>query len=651
MKKIFLTVILASIFISTIVQAQQKDEARFTSEKFDKAVPWTHLNFHNNPENFQFAIVSDRTGGHREGVFGKAVSKINLLQPEFVMSVGDFIEGYSKDTTVLNEEWDEFNNLLEPLQMPFFYLPGNHDFSNSVMREQWLERYGKDYYYFTYKDVLFITMNTNDGDGVIFGQDQIDYTKQVLADHPDVRWTFVFMHHPIWRYNDINNFTEIEEALEGRDFTVFAGHTHRYMHEVRDNSNYYVLGTTGGGSALRGPKFGQFDHFTWVTMTNEGPTIVNLKLDGIIDHNISTEETGKLASELLNSTKFKELVMLALQTASSGVKSFANNFNGAELKFKVENTSDKPLFFKGRFFHNHHVSPDLDRIEEELAPHTSKVYTINLEAVKNIPVSDLDALELDWTMGYEVPHLDHPFELSGTHKIEINPQPKAIEFTKDEIFLDNIEVAINQPFDKLDLHYTLDGSEPTEDSPLYKSPIQLTETKTVKVKLFGENGASSEVVEKTYAKTSPLKAVKKKSKPGLAYAYYEGEFKEIPAFESLTAKKKGVSNDLDVETLAAGRENYYAFLFNGYVEVPEEGVYTFYTYSDDGSKLFINDQLVVDNGGSHSAKLKEGQVVLSKGKHPLKIEYFEDFDGQDLRLGWEGPGVKKGEIPAEFLTH
>jgi len=57
--------------------------------------PWTHLNLYNNPDNFQFAIVADRTGGHRPGVFADAVEKLNLLKPEFVMSIGDLIEGYS----------------------------------------------------------------------------------------------------------------------------------------------------------------------------------------------------------------------------------------------------------------------------------------------------------------------------------------------------------------------------------------------------------------------------------------------------------------------------------------------------------------------------------------------------------------------------
>jgi hypothetical protein len=69
---------------------------------------WSHEHFYNNSDNFQFAIVSDRTGGHRPGVFPDAARKLNLLRPEFVMSVGDLIEGYTEDKTKLTTQWDEF---------------------------------------------------------------------------------------------------------------------------------------------------------------------------------------------------------------------------------------------------------------------------------------------------------------------------------------------------------------------------------------------------------------------------------------------------------------------------------------------------------------------------------------------------------------
>src|SRR5215471_13358013 len=78
--------------------------------------PWTHLRLNNDPADFRFAIVSDRTGGHRPGVFRKAVDLLNLLQPQFVLSVGDLVEGYTKDRSVAEGEWGEFESEVGRLQ-------------------------------------------------------------------------------------------------------------------------------------------------------------------------------------------------------------------------------------------------------------------------------------------------------------------------------------------------------------------------------------------------------------------------------------------------------------------------------------------------------------------------------------------------------
>ncbi len=135
----------------------QSDVSRQASAK-----PWTNLEFKNDSADFQFAIVGDRTGGARLGVFDKAVDQINLLQPEFVISVGDFIEGYNEDKLELGAQWDHFDGMVKKLDMPFFYVIGNHDMGNSTMRQFWAERRGPEYYHFIYKDVLFLALNTED---------------------------------------------------------------------------------------------------------------------------------------------------------------------------------------------------------------------------------------------------------------------------------------------------------------------------------------------------------------------------------------------------------------------------------------------------------------------------------------------------------
>jgi hypothetical protein len=267
--------------------------------------PWTTLQLNNQPRNFQFAIVTDRTGGHRPGVFGEAVKKLNLLQPEFVISVGDLIEGYSEDSGQWALEWAEFQGKLAQLQMPFFYVPGNHDLSNPRMAQNWSRKFGRTYYEFRYHDVLFVALNSEDppdSEPLHFGAEQQQWFAEVLGRHQDVRWTFVFLHKPAWLAVDGNapektGWNAIERALGDRKFTIFAGHVHNYARFVRNGHDYIMLATTGGASKLRGKAEGEFDQVVWVTMKDPEPVIANLLLDGIEDKNVRTRPLPKPATK------------------------------------------------------------------------------------------------------------------------------------------------------------------------------------------------------------------------------------------------------------------------------------------------------------------------------------------------------------------
>jgi serine/threonine-protein phosphatase CPPED1 len=277
-------------------EAQPGGDLQIQSEERN---PWTHLRLNNDPSEFRFVIVSDRTGGHRARVFSQAVDQINLLQPEFVLSVGDLIEGYTEKPEQVAKEWREFQGYVNKLQMPFFYVPGNHDLANDFMEKAWKEKFGRRYYSFVYRNVLFLVLNSDDPPGKAgnISAEQLAFVKQTLEQNPDVRWTVVAIHKPLWSQANVakTGWLDVEKALGERKYTVFAGHIHRYLRFTRNGRYYYQLATTGGGSKMRGLSYGEFDHFAWVTMKKDGPVIANLMLDGIYTEEMKkpmTEETG-----------------------------------------------------------------------------------------------------------------------------------------------------------------------------------------------------------------------------------------------------------------------------------------------------------------------------------------------------------------------
>jgi hypothetical protein len=302
---------------------------------------WTHLNLRNNPRDFQFAIVGDRTGGERKGVFDLAVKKLNLLQPEFVMCVGDLIDGYTTNTGKIAGQWKEFDASVAKLEMPFFHVAGNHDISNAVQAAEWKKRRGQPFYHFVYHDVLFLCLNSEDPHAKL-GGDQIAYFARVLKENPDTRWVLAFLHQPLWVENEIvgdpkyykqSNWKEFESLLAGRRYTIFAGHFHQYTHAIRNGMQYYILATSGGASRLRGAKpHGEIDHVVWVTMRDAGPRIANLMLDGIHDENIRSESMAILVSSFLKRGISGET--LFVQPGES---------HSAATRLRVTNNTNSPL--------------------------------------------------------------------------------------------------------------------------------------------------------------------------------------------------------------------------------------------------------------------------------------------------------------------
>ena len=261
--------------------------------------PVTHLRWNDDRNDFRFAIVSDRTGRHRAGVFSQAIDKLNLLQPEFVLCVGDLIEGGKQPDEMLAAEWKEFDTFVTKLTMPFFYVPGNHDVGVTATAKFWEGKLGRRYYHFVYRNVLFLLLNADDPPGSAgnIGKEQLAYAQKTLKENPGVRWTIVAIHRPLWTFSDgaKNGWGTIETALQGRSYTVFSGHVHRYEKFVRQGMNYYQLATTGGGSLMRGADYGEFDHLAWITMKKDGPLLANILLDSVHTENllrINTEEQG-----------------------------------------------------------------------------------------------------------------------------------------------------------------------------------------------------------------------------------------------------------------------------------------------------------------------------------------------------------------------
>ena len=136
---------------------------------------------------------------------------------------------------------------------------------------------------------------------------------------------------------------------------------------------------------------------------------------------------------------------------------------------------------------------------------------------------------------------------------------------------------------------------------------------------------------------------------GLNYNYYETNgLSSLPDFSTLTSVKIGTSTT-GFDIGLRNREDNFEFRFTGYVDIPSDGTYTFYTNSDDGSRLYIGSTLVVDNDGLHGATEKSGAIGLKQGKHTITVTFFEKDGGQSLSVSYSSPSLTKTSVPTSSL--
>ena len=221
-----------------------------------------------------------------------------------------------------------------------------------------------------------------------------------------------------------------------------------------------------------------------------------------------------------------------------------------------------------------------------------------------------------------------------------------IEAPADE-FVHTVEVSIASG-SGLDVRYTRDGSQPTASSERYTGPFEIEATATVRAIGTHAGQPVTATVERTFTRVVPRPALEfPGARPGLRREKFGGVWERLPEFGSMTPLEVGVA-----ETVALpAREERVGYRFSGLVEVEHDDVYTFSLASDDGSRLWIDGELVVDNDGLHGTVEKRGHVALAAGAHALRVDWFNGTGGAELVLKCAALGEALHALPASRLRH
>ncbi len=242
--------------------------------------------------------------------------------------------------------------------------------------------------------------------------------------------------------------------------------------------------------------------------------------------------------------------------------------------------------------------------------------------------------------------------------IEVLPPPsfigKEISTHYGDLSVDSeVEVVIKHPIGvKGTIHYTIDGTTPVRESPVYTVPFTLDRTSVVKAKIFGDE-SESPTIQASY------RVANTKNGNGLNYSFYHiPDEKRLPTtFLAKTPIAQGVCYEVAFKEVAFPelkllREQYekdYGISFDGWIEIDEEAEYTFRVWARGGYRLFVNSEKVLEHATLNEGMNVAGSIRLKKGIYPIRIEYFTDSDRGYLDLYYEINGQPRGFIPGNKL--
>ena len=311
-------------------------------------------------------------------------------------------------------------------------------------------------------------------------------------------------------------------------------------------------------------------------------------------------------------------------------------FNKAEVK--LENGKKFTVVAKNRTKENYYI---------QSATLNGKPYTKSYIRYSDIMAGG----ELVFEMGPEpnkqwaAKEEDRPYSENGREVVRL-------PFVKSgkQLFKNSARVELGCDTPGAEIYFTVDGTVPGKNSKKYISPIKIDKTTYLKIIAYKDGLEQSLPVTYRFEKAKYRAGVSPgKVSRGLKYEYYERFFVTTADLDKEKPLKTGVVGKFSIEN--AGRSNYFGYVFEGFIRVPQDDIYKFYVNSNDGSRLYIDGIELIENDGNHGSIEEAGSIALKAGYHRIKLKYMQCGGGKSLKVSWQRDGGKKEEIGAGVLFH
>ncbi len=216
-------------------------------------------------------------------------------------------------------------------------------------------------------------------------------------------------------------------------------------------------------------------------------------------------------------------------------------------------------------------------------------------------------------------------------------------------FVENYNIELTSTGGNVKIYFTLDGQKPDIKSTLYSGPVKIDQNTTLKTFALWPDGQTSRINTYRIVKADPHPSIRQQVENGLQVSYYEGNWDSLPDFDALNPVQQGISVKPDLTF--SNKEELFGLVFTGYLDIPQTAIYNIYLSSDDGGRVYLDEQVLIDYDGIHGPGIRKTSVALEEGLHVFRLAYFQRYGGLGLSLSWEGPGIEYQEIESKFWKH
>jgi hexosaminidase len=228
-------------------------------------------------------------------------------------------------------------------------------------------------------------------------------------------------------------------------------------------------------------------------------------------------------------------------------------------------------------------------------------------------------------------------------------QPDLEGILDSRVFIITDTVKVYSPLNTSAIRYTTNGSLPGQNSPLLRNYV-VNHPQTIKLAAFTPSGKRGDIYTVKYIQQTPAEPQNTANfAPGLTAGYYKGFFNGTTNIKPGAADSTFVTPTVSVP--ASVKAASFAVKYRGYIDVPQDGVYTFYLTCDDSGVLNVANRETVNNDGMHSAAEKSGQVALKKGLQPFALDFVEGGGGYTLKLQYSINGTERADVPELWFKH